>query len=124
MINQIVWVDIPVVNLDRAIEFYSAILAEEVEKKVFDNLSFGLLPCVQTGVSGCLVEKDPDEITGKGALIYFNVEGRLDDAVNQAKKFSVDIVEEKSSMGEHGIRAVLFDSEGNKIALHSLREQA
>jgi len=122
MINQIVWVDIPVVDLDRAIKFYSAILAAEVEKKVFENFSFGLLPCVQTGVSGCLVAKGPDEITGKGALIYFNVEGRLDDAINQAKGFDVEVVEEKTSMGEHGIRAVLFDSEGNKIALHSSPE--
>jgi predicted enzyme related to lactoylglutathione lyase len=120
MENQIVWVDIPVANLDRAIKFYSAILAAEVEKKEFDHFRFGLLPYAQTGVSGCLVESPADEITGKGALIYFNTEGRLDDAIYQAKKFNVEIAEEKFSMGEHGFRAVLFDSEGNKIALHSL----
>ena len=32
MPNQIVWVDIPVVKLDRAIRFYSAILGTQVEK--------------------------------------------------------------------------------------------
>jgi len=119
MNNQIVWVDIPVADLDRAIKFYNAILAAEIEKQSFENFTFGLLPHAQTSVSGCLVEQPADQITGKGALIYFNVEGRLHEAVAKAQNFNVKVVEAHTVMGEHGHRAVLFDSEGNKIALHS-----
>jgi len=32
MANQIVWCDIPVLNLDRAIKFYSALLGAEWKK--------------------------------------------------------------------------------------------
>ena len=38
MKNQIVWVDIPVMDLDRAIAFYSAILDGVVEKEETDEL--------------------------------------------------------------------------------------
>ncbi len=119
MNNQVVWVDMPVVDLDRAIRFYSVLLAAEVKKQEFDQFKFGLLPHAETSVSGCLVESPAEHINQNGPLVYFNVEGRLDDAVAQAKTFDVEIIEEKFQMGEHGFRAVLRDSEGNRIALHS-----
>lgn len=117
--NQIVWVDIPVIDLDRSIAFYSAVLASEVKKEVFDQFRFGLLPHADTNVSGCLIESPAEHIADVGPLIYFNVEGRLDEAVEQARKFEVEIIEAKFQMGEHGFRSVLRDSEGNRIALHS-----
>lgn len=119
MDNQIVWVDIPVIDLNRAISFYSAVLNAEVKKEEFENFRFGLLPHSHTSVSGCLIESPAEHIAPFGPLLYFNVEGRLEDAVTQAKTFDVEIIEEKFQMGEHGIRAVLRDTEGNRIALHS-----
>jgi predicted enzyme related to lactoylglutathione lyase len=40
-----------------------------------------------------------------GILVYMNVDGR--------------IVEQTKSIGPHGFRAVIVDSEGNRVALHS-----
>ena len=54
MPNQIVWVDIPVMELDRAIQFYSAVLGTKVKKEEFDGMSMGLLP--HEGVSGMSVD--------------------------------------------------------------------
>lgn len=119
MNNTIVWVDIPVTNLERAVEFYSAILGQEVKKEEFEQFRFGLLPHSHTNVSGCLIESPAEHIADVGPLLYFNVEGRLDDAVAKAKHFNVEIIEAKFQMGEHGFRAVLRDTEGNRIALHS-----
>ena len=48
MSNQIVWVDIPVADLDRAIKFYSAVLDNEVVKQSFSGMSLGLLPHADT----------------------------------------------------------------------------
>lgn len=119
MENQIVWVDIPVINLDRAIEFYSAILKGEVKREEFENFTFGLLPHAETNVSGCLVPSPPEQIFTSGPLIYFNVNGRLDDAIKQSEMHGGRIIEEKLSMGGHGFRVIIHDSEGNRIALHS-----
>jgi hypothetical protein len=41
MANQIVWCDIPVKDLDRAIRFYSAVLGATVEKQSFSGMTIG-----------------------------------------------------------------------------------
>ena len=119
MENQIVWVDIPVIDLTRAIEFYSALLNGQVKKEAFEHFTIGILPHAQTNVSGCLVPSAPEQIFTSGPLIYFNVNGRLDDAIKQSEMHGGRLVEEKISIGGHGFRAIIHDSEGNRIALHS-----
>src|SRR5690606_36224567 len=43
MANQIVWCDIPVLNLDRAVRFYSAVLGGEVRKVEIGGTTVGIL---------------------------------------------------------------------------------
>ena len=123
MQDQINWVDMPVLDLDRAAKFYSAILGNEVDIQRFENFKFGLLPHAQTNVSGCLVPSTADKISTIGALIYFNVNGRLNDALVQVTEHGGKIIEEKTAIGPHGFRAIIIDSEGNRIALHSREDK-
>lgn len=44
MSNRIVWVDIPVLNLERAMAFYSKLLGAPVTKEGGPGFEFGLLP--------------------------------------------------------------------------------
>lgn len=119
MDNQIVWVDMPVVDLDRAISFYSAVLGNEVKKEAYEGCAFGLLPHANTNVSGCLIEVDESKITKAGPLLYFNVNGRIEAATEQAIAHGGSVDEPFMDMGAHGKRVVVIDSEGNRIALHS-----
>jgi uncharacterized protein len=48
------WADIPVMNLDRAIKFYSAILGKEVKRLSDGGMEYGLLPHEEQNASGCL----------------------------------------------------------------------
>jgi predicted enzyme related to lactoylglutathione lyase len=48
-----------------------------------------------------------------------NVEGRIRDAVLQTGKLGGSVLEPTRGIGPHGFRAVVQDSEGNRIALHS-----
>jgi predicted enzyme related to lactoylglutathione lyase len=118
MANQIVWCDIPVKDLDRAIKFYSAVLGQNVSKETVGEITFGLLPDAHSGVSGCLVLDDAQPSTN-GPMIYLNCEGRLDDAIAAAERTSGKVLKPKHQIGPHGFRAVVLDSEGNRIALHS-----
>jgi predicted enzyme related to lactoylglutathione lyase len=117
------WTDIPVANLDRAIKFYSAVLGQEVSK-MSEGFEYGLLPHKEQNASGCLCLSG-DSIGSKnqpsqtGPLIYLSVEGRLDDAVKATRANGGKVLEEKQQIGPHGMRAVIIDSEGNRIALHS-----
>ena len=118
------WTDIPVTNLDRAIKFYSALLGKEVRKMSETGFEYGLLPHEEQNASGCLCvggdsvgnKNEPSET---GPLIYLSVEGRLNEAVGAARVNGGKVLQEKQQIGPHGVRAIIVDSEGNRIALHS-----
>ena len=118
------WTDIPVMNLDRAIRFYSAILGKEVKKLSDGGAEYGLLPHEESNASGCLcIRSDSGGVDNRpsanGPLIYLLVEGRLNEAVEAARANGGKILRARQQIGEHGFRAVIIDSEGNRIALHT-----
>jgi len=119
MANTIVWVDIPVVDLDRAIKFYSAVLGGEVKKQEFPGMSIGLLPGHESDVSGCLYVKEDEKPSATGLLIYLNADGRLDEAVTAVEPNGGKVLAARHQIGPYGFRAIILDSEGNRVALHS-----
>jgi predicted enzyme related to lactoylglutathione lyase len=115
--NRAVWFDIPVADLDRAARFYSAVLGVGVEKHSHGDFSF----CVvehRDGNGGCLV-KDEAEISAGGVLLYLNVDGRIQDAVGKVVPNGGTVTKPIHSIMPHGFRAIILDSEGNRVALHS-----
>jgi uncharacterized protein len=119
MANQIVWCDIPVLDLDRAVKFYSAVLGQEVKKHEFPGGTVGLLPHNDGEVGGCLIGGAEEKPSEKGIMIYLNANGRLDDAIAAVLSNGGKIVEPKHPIGPFGYRAIIIDSEGNRVALHS-----
>lgn len=121
MANQVVWVDIPVQDLDRAIRFYSAVLANPVKKEEYPGLTIGLLPGYdgENTVSGCLSPHPSEKPSDHGILIYLNVQGRLEQAATAAAQNGGKVITPPHQIGPHGFRAVVLDTEGNRIALHS-----
>jgi uncharacterized protein len=118
------WTDIPVTNLDRAVKFYSAVLGKEVRRFSDGGAEYGLLAHEEQSASGCLcVRSDSGGVDNRpsanGPLIYLLVEGRLDDAVEAARQNGGKVLRARQQIGEHGFRAVIIDSEGNRIALHT-----
>ena len=84
--NTFCWIDIPVIDLDRAIAFYAAVLNADVQKISEHNFEFGLLPHTEQNVSGCLTVMTDRKPSANGPLVYLNVEGRLDAAVAAVEK--------------------------------------
>ena len=115
------WIDIPVTDLDRAITFYSAVLGVPIEKQeVTPTVQFGVFPGSEHGPSGCLVTAEDNQPSGSGPLVYLSVEGRPDEALRQVTVHGGSVIYPKHEIGPHGHRAVIHDSEGNRIALHSV----
>jgi predicted enzyme related to lactoylglutathione lyase len=117
--NQVVWVDIPVLDLDRAARFYSAVLGGAIRKEAFPGMAIGLLPGTDADVTGCLVADTDAKPSDHGPLLYLNAQGRLDQAVAAAEANGGKVVQPKHPIGPYGFRAVVLDSEGNRVALHS-----
>lgn len=115
--NRAVWFDIPVSDLDRAASFYKAVLGVGVDKETYGDFSFCVIEH-QDGNGGCLVQSEA-EIAAGGVMIYLNVNGRIRDAVSKVVPNGGTVIEDPHSIGPHGFRAVILDSEGNRVALHS-----
>jgi predicted enzyme related to lactoylglutathione lyase len=115
--NRAVWFDVPVSDLDRAAAFYRAVLGVRVDKEQFEKFSFCVIEHDQ-GNGGCLV-LEPQAVSRAGILVYLNVDGRLRDAVAQVKPHGGKVLQDTHAIGAHGFRAIVVDSEGNRIALHS-----
>jgi predicted enzyme related to lactoylglutathione lyase len=120
MANQGVWFDMPIDDLDRAIRFYSAVLGAEVQKQTYGQMSFATLPHKDGDASGCLTPmKESGPRSANGPLLYFNCDGRLDQAIAAVEPNGGKVQQAKHQIGPYGFRAVVVDSEGNRIALHS-----
>ncbi len=124
MANQVVWLDIPVHDLDRAIAFYSAVLGQSVHKAEGPGFALGVLPHEGDAVGGCLVvvTDGSNQPCATGPLVYLNANGRLDAAIAAVGPAGGQVIQPKHSIGPHGFRAVILDSEGNRLALHSATE--
>jgi predicted enzyme related to lactoylglutathione lyase len=49
-------------------------------------------------------------------------DGRIRDAVAQVERHGGKVMQAVHTIGPHGCRAIVLDSEGNRIALHSTRD--
>jgi len=116
--NRAVWFDIPVADLSRAAKFYEAVLAVKVEREESGGSAFCVIEH-NRGNGGCLVPDAEAVSDRRGVLVYLNAEGRIRAACEQAGRHGGRVVQEIHPIGSHGFRAILLDSEGNRIALHS-----
>lgn len=116
--NRIVWADIPVADLDRAVRFYAAVLGLPVHRQEFNGQAFAVLDH-HDGNGACLIV-DPDAVApSKGPLIYLNVAGRLRAATAAVVPHGGEVVQDVHPIGPHGFRSLIADSEGNRLALHA-----
>jgi len=113
MPNRIVWVDIPVLNLDRAIRFYTAVMGAQVERQDYPGMSIGSFPHKDGEAAGCLYLSETVKPSAEGPLVYLNVHGRIEPSGGK-------VLQPKESIEPFGFRAVILDTEGNRIALHSM----
>ncbi len=119
MANLIGWIDIPVTDLNRAMNFYRHVTARQVEQEFGPETPVAVFTHSGNDVSGCLVVDAEVQPSARGPLIYFSVDGRLDEAIAAVEAHGGSIINPKHQIGPFGYRAIVLDSEGNRIALHS-----
>lgn len=117
--SPVVWVDVPCVDLDRAMRFYSSVLAVDLKKEEVPGFSMAVFPHGNDGAGGCLAVMKDAQPSENGPLIYLNCDKRLDEAVAKVEANGGKVLEPKHQIGPHGYRAIVKDSEGNRVALHS-----
>ena len=121
MPHAINWFEIPARNFQRAKAFYETVLDTEIIIP-FADMKYGIFPTdMQNGeIGGGISEEEGFEPAEQGALIYLN--GGEDLAVPLAKVEAAGgkVILPKTSIGKNGFMARFIDTEGNRIAFHSM----
>lgn len=117
--NPVVYFEIPVTNIGRAVQFYQSVMGFKFKKEIIDHYEMALFPFTdtQTGISGALAKGDVYKPTKDGVVIYFGTDS-IDETLARVIENKGKILYPKTSNGELGFVAEFEDSEGNRIALH------
>ena len=121
--NPVGWFEIYVDDMARAQRFYEAVFnvkLQALDSPVIKMLAFPMKHDVP-GSPGALVKMPgAGRPSGNAVIIYFNCEDCAEEAARAAKNGG-KIFKEKFSIGQYGFIALVNDTEGNMIGLHSRR---
>lgn len=120
--NPVGWFEIYVQDMGRARKFYEAVLGTHLENLGMPEVEMWAFPMEDDapGASGALVRMEGYPSGENSTLVYFN----CDDCAVEAKRAADNggvVAKEKFSIGEYGFVALVSDTEGNMIGLHSMR---
>jgi hypothetical protein len=113
------WFEIPVTDIERATKFYGAIFDTTIETFRGEGFSSAMF-AYDGGVGGGLVAGDGYVPSAEGSLVYLNANPDLSVVLNRVKGAGGQVVKPKTDIGENGYFAIFLDSEGNRVALHSM----
>lgn len=120
--NPIGWVEIYVNDMKRAKAFYEAVFQATLDKLDSPDMEMFAFPMKDDVYgSGAALAKMPGCAPGVGGtLAYLS----CDDCAVEAGRvpgLGGKVIREKFSIGEYGFIALIEDSEGNIVGLHSMR---
>jgi uncharacterized protein len=121
------WFEIPVSNFERAKKFYESIFRYEMPVTQMGpaTMGFFIYDFKNQGRGGAIVH-NPGMYTpsANGTLVYLNCEPDLEIVLDRVPEAggAVDIPKSSVAPDEHlGFWALIRDTEGNRVALHSMK---
>lgn len=122
--NMVGWFEIPVSDMERAKKFYETVFQIEIQVMDFGELLMGWFPshgAEAYGSPGTLIKQESYIPSKEGTMVYFI----CDDVQNELSRIEAaggKIYKPKSQISpEYGYMGAFIDSEGNRVALHSMK---
>lgn len=124
MKNAISWFEIPSSDLERATRFYESIFSLKLAPLDMPNIKMRMFPIEDmNGVGGAIVDSGGfhKPSSTDGPLIYLNGNPDLQQILDKVEEAGGKIMVPKTEISpEYGSMAVIIDTEGNRIGLHSV----
>ena len=125
MNTAISWFEIPTTDLARATKFYESIFALSLIPMDMGPIQMRMFPLddMNSGTGGALVHnKDFYQSSATdGPLIYLNGNPDVQNVLDRVEKAGGKILVPKTEISpEYGYMAVILDTEGNRVGLHSI----
>ena len=125
MQNAISWFEIPTTDINRAQKFYETIFSITMMPMDMPNIKMRMFPLddMMTQVGGALVDSGgfhKASVTD-GPLIYLNGNPDVQHVLDKVVEAGGSIMVPKTEISpDYGFMAVFIDTEGNRVALHSV----
>jgi predicted enzyme related to lactoylglutathione lyase len=114
------WFEIAVRDLDRATRFYEQVLGAPLKREVFFGTPLAVFPYELPATGGALIPAAPEHAPGgSSSVVYLSAEGKLDECIGRVAKAGGEVVQPRTAIGPAGFIALIRDSEGNTVGLHS-----
>jgi predicted enzyme related to lactoylglutathione lyase len=123
--NALNWFEIPVSDFERGKKFYETIFDYQMPENIMGKVQMGFfLYDFQNGkVGGAICKSEMHKPSQEGSLIYLNCQPDLQTVLDRVENAGGKIVQQKIKISEEqnlGFWALITDTEGNKVALHSM----
>jgi predicted enzyme related to lactoylglutathione lyase len=123
--NAISWFEIPAIDLSRAQKFYEAIFNIQMIPLDTANFQMRMFPVedMMNGIGGAISKAEGfyKPSATDGTLVYLNANPDVQIVLNKIEAAGGKIIVPKTQISpEYGYMAVFIDTEGNRVALHSV----
>ena len=122
MSNPVAWFEIYVDDIERAKSFYEAMLGIKLSKLEGTEFEMWAFPMEQAsyGATGAIIKLPGYPAGANSTIVYFSCADCAVEA-ERAEDAGGKIEKNKMSIGQYGFIALVVDTEGNMIGLHSMQ---
>jgi predicted enzyme related to lactoylglutathione lyase len=121
MENLINWFEIPATDFSRAVSFYKSILGLNIKETEMFGTKMGFFPTDGKNVSGAIVQGEDYKPSSDGVIAYLNGGNDLQTVLDKAGNNNGKVIVPKTQISpEMGYFGMFIDTEGNKMAVHSI----
>ncbi len=124
--NAVGWFEIPVVEMERAMKFYETVFGHKLERHTMQKVDMAWFPMHTEGLGamGALVYNEEfyqPAAPRSGPLVYFTAfSGDLSNELARVETAGGKIMVPRTQISEeYGYMAIVLDTEGNRIGIHS-----
>ncbi|MEO8146848.1 MAG: VOC family protein [Bacteroidia bacterium] len=113
------WFEIPVSDFERAIKFYQTIFEIKLGVNDFGGFKMAVFPHREGGAALCFGPWYKP--SADGVTVYMDASPDLIEVQNRIEAAGGKIIQPKKEISpEYGFMCLFIDSEGNRLALHSM----
>ncbi|QYA26142.1 VOC family protein [Gramella sp. MT6] len=121
MENLINWFEIPATDFSRATTFYKVILGLDIQETKMFGTKMGFFPTDGKNVSGAIVQGEDYKPSTSGVVAFLNGGKDLQKVLDKVESASGTVIVQKTQISpEMGYFGMFIDTEGNKMAVHSM----
>jgi uncharacterized protein len=118
------WFEIPVTDMNRALDFYQAVTGKAMSKEIFgapgEEMAVFPVDSRETP-TGCLQLSPYSKPSQDGSLLYLNADPSIDTWIGRVEKAGGKIVTPKTALPPGmGFFAIFIDCEGNRVGLYAM----